>query len=1084
MKFFNILYLSLISSLSLLAMELPEQKLAVQDSSLRDQSMDAVIKQLNYVLLTDPDAIAKLPLNDESFAKKLKEKIIAHNLIQECVAYFPSGIRIEDIEVMDAEQQIIAVGFENGTIQLYDLKNKKVLKTIDIANAIKNIVEAPRKHETHPKFYLKKLSSEKLVIRSSVEIYCLNIADNSVFLIEKIKPEIDSAAHSIGPVWVIDPNTIGYHTYKSFWYSSQIIIFDIAKREIKKIIRPGEENDKVVNITMLDEKRLAVNCNAWEGEHFFEIWDVSNFTLIDKIYTPCEPGTKESKKITSLIKECPNLLRHFNVPIILEYDSEAIPEITNTSDRYWMKGFSYFCLSIDKNSNSQGFTINNRGKERCISFNRDHSCSHLKKLDNHHILRFNEKGIFLYKIPETYTVVGLLKIIKQQSESISKHINVEKMHPSHIDHCLQLIQELTAYCEEFMDEAAAFVKLQSLLKKYAINEIEKIELLYNLIHYFKSVNNTTLVKVSSRAFCQCQELQPLTIEEWKSLQLDLKDVGCIAFICTERGEQRKVILMPEEIAFQSPVLKAWLTGPYKEKNERTITVDSNFDSNCLAILKEFLFKHYMSAEEKSFIEKFDTIPFEILLLCNEWQIPNVQIIAAYFLEQGSKIPGELHQLFSNLPQDCYIQFLPDLLQKPCAEIIQIQLELLADMITNTGKYDLLFNNDPEFENLIKEWGSSNFSVLINDYAEFISNNVAQTLKWNPSFIEWIAESKIPGFATKLRQLLLEKFKNTNKPSSVKVTDESFLQSNILQLNDSELVIVPLARSDKAIAQIEELKTVLWNAKTDKVTTIILPKMSVPLGAFRINDSCIAISCKDGMIKIIDMHKQTQINEFYHENVKDIFSLNNNSFLVYSPTCIKIWDMNGDTYRLIKLDETNFIANPVKYDEQTLLGFNKQGNVISWDIKEAKIIDILYAAENLSNYRIKIINNEVIAWYQEKEGWLGTRAVNCKFFNIKEKRIITSLDFACYSASIQLLERNTCLFVSDNNYFFTVDLSTGAVAEKKEESGALVWRAMAYGEVFFLNDYFYHVYRPLYGFLIERVPDLLSLEQLLKFQVNK
>ena len=774
MNYFKILFLSLISSLSLLAMELPEQKLAVQDSSLRDQSMDAVIKQLNYLLLTDPDAIHKLCLNDETFTQKLKEKILKSGLFQEDQAFLSISNNITSIAILDKENHIIAVAREDGIIEIIDLKNRKTLKTIEAYKLLPEVFSALHCDERRYFLTLQLISNDMVLIDDGGRhYYCLNIINNSC------KPILHDAF--LREVFIINDHTIGYIEEGK----SKIVILDINSDTYNVL----DCDQKIYKAKMLDKNRLvAVMRNK------FVLWDLCSLSKIVEIPQECASGTPEAILLTNLIKEAPDLLftiytyRDNNHICIQDWNPSLIKEVTNCSNFIKSSEFKEACVLIKYQV--EEFSIVHKNSERLVI---EHFLTCLNSLNKHTLIIGAGCTIQLKNIFETYSLSQLLEYMKKNAQKHTAHIDLKQLNPVIVTDFIFLRQHAEFYQknlvfgqpdpEEEKKDKIKFLqdKLKKLIEKYGLKDSMKVSYLFELLSFAIPTKDQLIVDAIISLLCF--ELKPLTIAEWKSLPLDLRKVGCVAFICTDFDNQQKVIVMPEYIASQSPVLCKMFNSGFKESNEKVMYVNSEYDSRCVSILKEFLYKVFWDLSAyllervnarsytqlkkghleiyegyfrliQSLYSHIETIPVEIILLLHEWQIPKIQYFTEYFFNEASKTVGELQELFNTLPYDCYIHFLPVILCNPNVEIIQIQMELLCDMLINTKRYDRYFCIE-KFIHLLTERfknvpGKKDFELLFEDYARFIANHITEILKWNPKFLEWIENYNVPEIAQPLQ----------------------------------------------------------------------------------------------------------------------------------------------------------------------------------------------------------------------------------------------------------------------------------------------------------------------------------------------
>ena len=998
MQSFKIILFLMLASLNMpfFGMEAPEpqkpQVILPEIPSLRDLASSDIISKLTYFLLSDPQAITKLTTNDDTLMNLLKRKIIQSGLWQDEIATIKTEASVSDLCVLDKEKQLIAAGLTNGAILIVDLKNKQILKQIATEEIIISI---------------KAISPQKIVWIG------LNKKSEPILgIYDLILNTQNKTVLSCGlDLCVINNKQIAIATY-----NENVVIWDIETQNKLDSIEGTQEATKLV--LLKNNRLLCISRNNWA-----KVWNLEKSclegTIVNGKGTPC---LEALALLAQVSQEYPALFHDvsssfINSPV-LTCESGLLPLLSSITDsRTFLQSseFKNLCNPLIT-LNIESVIITCKGQSRVVMRNNLRG-SFIIKLDDHHVVISNRSGhdtgnITIYDIPETYSLKELLIRLHQRAKTLLQDplLTFEPKSAQAVTGIIFLTQKLSEQQSKINPALDDVQKqriliyqmsplLESLLERHRQPET-RITYLFSLLKQAEQFKNSDLIDLI--AYKLCAQLQPLTPEQFQELAVDLRKYRCIALL---NSTDTNMVLIPECVAYQSPVLKALFTNGMKESRERIAMLhapDEQPEYDCATInaVKKLLYYAYQDINQKdeeeiakqyhslktftknyntqayyekltNFFSDLEELPTLSLALAHQLQAPCIRSLAFYLFEESRKTPEMLKEIFDNIPQEYYYYFVLHGLENPHIDILPIQFDLLADLIGNKEKYDNLFYSSELGKKLqaSETKDERNFMPLCNCYAEYIVYLLPQFMKLHPNFDDYLQNYPVLYLRDKVRKLL-------GKNLTVTFEDCKDPIKSIIAMNKNECVII------LGDSSYYDKKIVILNIETKKAISLALDDQLDDLHTIReitqLDQEHIIVLYQNidedpnqRTIIVYNIHTGKRIYTCRHDRATHCLGLQAEEFISISDDSIKIWNIASDTYRIIPFQTPYCISGPfAKLNNTTIIGL-KQANaveqtIVLFDLVTGSIIKEFSSKFQLfGNIQISVINSDtILVWHPD------------------------------------------------------------------------------------------------------------------------
>ena len=961
--------------------------------SLRDLASNEVVNKLTYFLLSDPQAINKLTINDDTLMNLLKRKIIQSGLWQDEIATINTEAPVSDLCVLDKEKQLIAAGLANGTILIVDLKNKQILKQIATEGVIIRI---------------KAISPEKIVWIG------INKKSEPILGIYDLIYNTQNITLLCFEPWGACICVINTKQIAIAPYNENVFIWDI---ETQKKLSSIEGTQGATKLVLLKNNRLlCISRNNWA-----KVWNLEKSclegTIVDGKGMPCLENLALLAKIS---QEYPALFHDvsssfINSPV-LTCESGLIPLLSSITDSCTFLQSSEFknlCNPLIT-LNRESVIITCKGQSRVLMRNNSRG-SFIIKLDDHHVVISNGSGydtgnITIYDIPETYSLPELLIRLHQRAKTLLQdhQLALKPQSAQAVTDIIFLAQKLSEQQSKINPALDDIQKqriliyqmsplLESLLERYSQPET-RIAYLFSLLKQAEQFKNSDLIDLI--IYKLCAQLQPLTPEQLQQLPMDLRAYRCVALL---NPTDNKMVLIPEYVAYQSPVLKALFTNGMKESRERTAmlhALDGQPEYDCATInaVKKLLYYAYQNINQEDeeamarqyhslktftknanaqvykrlthYFSDLEELPTLALPLAHQLQIPCIQSLTLYLFNECQEKPDMLKDLFESTPTECHHYFVPHCLD-PQSGILPIQLDLLADLISNKEKYDNLFYSSDLGKKLqyTETQDERNFVRLCDNYATFIVEHLPQLMKLHPNFDEYLEKYPVEYLKDKVRELLGKKLTVTFEECKDPI-------KSIIAMNKNECVII------LGDSSYYKKKIVILNVETKKVISLALDDQLDDLHIIReitqLDQEHIIVLYQNvkgypnqRTIIVYNIHTGKRIYTCRHDRATHCLSLQAKEFISISDDSIKIWNIASDTYRIIPFQTPYYISGPLaKLNDTTIIGL-KQANaveqtIVLFDLVTGSIIkEFSLKFQFFGNTQISVINSDtILAWHPD------------------------------------------------------------------------------------------------------------------------
>ncbi len=910
--------------------------------SLAQKSVDVLIKNINYYLLTNPEILTKIPKDLHSL---LKKKLIATDVFSGLLRVIPCKSGVCSLTVLDKEKGLVAAGLHNGSIVIVDLNKATIVKEFALLS-------------DNPITAIKKLSDQEAIATDGCFLFIVNVQTS-----ETKKIYIQNR-HDTKLICAINENLVACTNY----HSKIIDIYNVQTSELVNII----PSDPVLKLVCHIPNQLCVVTQETIDNQIEEKVTVIDFSdhPMNPVELTQEPDSQsslnEAKIIDNLLKMDPTILMSG-----LDGYGKKLTYLSDATNN-----------PIDISVNNGNLQIMLDDVLRTLEFN----TTVIEKYDDHFILSGQSFGantmgfINLHDVLETYSLEDLIAALHAR---IQKEIRSNKKLPISSAHAAEIadIVSLLPYVQSEKSQPNTKVRIiKKQLEQRLVNKSpqEQKTYLFSLLAHAQQAEYKELAQYISVILANL--IDPLCPEEWEELPIDLQELACIALTTTDN----KIIILPEAIAFQSPVLKAMFTGSFKEAHEKIAPVD--FDAETVQVIKKLLYFMYENPEQikvfknmfqtalekqksthltdalKAFFDSVKTIPHDALMLAHAWDIPNQEMLGMYMFDQARKEPGMLKALFESLPTDCYSMFMPKLIETPHAEIITIQLQELTEYIAKQRKGDTLVGTI--LANL------PNLEKYLEIYAKFISDNLIQIVKLHPHFSAFIDQESMKLIHKPLREHL-----------------EKIIVKNTTMQIDYDHAFTILSHGDELLI-VDGYKNIIIfvNPKTKETRKLTLDCKQPTMTALVIKNQFVAIH-DDDMVRVYNLASGKCIQEDYHANAQQLLPFDDDRFISLSTTEIKIWNNKTDSYRCIPLESSVKSSKAALLNETTLVATDNDKYVALWDLRTGKKIKRLPLQ---GAYGVAVLNDRFIIAANDYP-YNNILAADIKIFD-------TKTDSECYSKS--------------------------------------------------------------------------------------
>jgi hypothetical protein len=373
--------------------------------SLAEKSIDALIKNINYYLLTNPEILTKIPKDRHSL---LKKKLIATGVFGDLLMSIMCKSGVCSLTVLDKEKGLIAAGLDNGSIVIADLNKATIIKEIKLIN--------------NPIIAIKKLSEHKTIATDGCFLFIVNVQTSET---NKIYIRNRHSAKLI--ICTINENLVACTNHQS----KIIDIYNVQTNELVNII----PSNKVLKLVSHVPNQLCVVTQETIDNQIEEKVTVIDFSdhPMNPFELTQEPNSQssldEAKIIDNLLKMDPAIL----MSGLDGYGKQLTYLSDDTNDRVDI---------LANNDNLQIFHDNAlRTPDEIFT-------KVVEKYDNHLMLSGQSFGantmgfINLHDVLETYSLQDLIAILHariQNTIGSNKKLTISPMHAAEIADIVSLL---------------------------------------------------------------------------------------------------------------------------------------------------------------------------------------------------------------------------------------------------------------------------------------------------------------------------------------------------------------------------------------------------------------------------------------------------------------------------------------------------------------------------------------------------------------------------------------------------------------------------------------------------------------------
>lgn len=356
-----------------------------QASSLVECSLDAIIKNIDYLKRTKPNIIENLCNEGCSFGPLLKQKLFKAINFTECQKKIPFEKELWSLAMLDAAHKIIAVGDEEGTIHIYDLAADTIIKSFSYAKGLlKGICD------------IQILNSDEIITSTrDSKIVRWNWKTGTHDLVGHLKSK-DFGGN------VCKLCTINNQTVASYCLSDREI--RIWNLETKKSLKKYSSEKQINGMQRLSDTKLGIF-----GQKYLQVLNVTtlsnkNIDYMDKSF---DWMNIEKKLSSPFLDGCLFSCVNFGSSNPLQVNQSLRQSLENGCFALTMGVPSYITVVL-------------KGIRRKLNENESgHNTYKLVKLDDHHLIAASEDGMVrILGIPETYSLKELLMLIKSKQEKV------------------------------------------------------------------------------------------------------------------------------------------------------------------------------------------------------------------------------------------------------------------------------------------------------------------------------------------------------------------------------------------------------------------------------------------------------------------------------------------------------------------------------------------------------------------------------------------------------------------------------------------------------------------------------------------